>query len=97
MTLEVEEKLNSLNLVVMEAIKLGDSVNFTFIWKPKAELTFEFVEQYSVDFSIISEIENITRIVISVNNISVFDGTILNTPILIRENDKISNSGRSWS
>jgi hypothetical protein len=89
MTLEVEEKLNSLNLVAMEAIKLGDSVNFTFIWKPRAELTFEFVAQYSVDFSIISEIENITRIVISVNNISVFDGTILNTPILIRENDRV--------
>jgi hypothetical protein len=47
------------------------------------------VAQYSVDFSIISEIENITRIVISVNNISVFDGTILNTPILIRENDRV--------
>jgi hypothetical protein len=89
MTLEVEEKLNSPNLVIMESIKNGDTVNFTFIWKPRADLSFEFVAQYSVDFSIISEIENISRIVIYVNNVSMFDGTILNTPIIIKENDRV--------
>lgn len=89
MTLEVQEKLNSPNLVTMEPIKKGDSVNYTFVWKPRADLTFDFVAQYSVDFSIITEIENINRIVIYVNDIGMFDGTILNTPIPVRENDRV--------
>ena len=89
MTLEVQEKLNSPNLVAMEAIKKGDTVVFTFVWKPGADLTFEYVAQYSVDFSIITEIENINRIVVYVNGVGVFDGTVLNTPIQVRENNTV--------
>ena len=86
---EVEEKLLSAKLTI-EPLNKGNVATYSFIFKPKSEPEFSFNAQYDINFTQLIDIENITRIVISINNTGVFDGTILSSPIIIHANDVVT-------
>lgn len=90
MTLEVEDrKILKDEGIVFEPSKQRNTVTYSFVFKPSANTSFSFISPYSINFTQIVEIENITRIVISINNSVVFDGTIMSTPILVNSNDTV--------
>lgn len=88
-TLEVKETSNpteiNFNTMVNE-----NKINYSFVWNPKSGNEFSFVTQYSASITQLNNIQNITRITISVNNTVVFDGTVLGTPLTFNANDKIT-------
>ncbi len=88
-TTEVEESI-LINNVVFEPRIDANTVTFTFDFKPKANPEFSFISQYSVSFTQLIDVTNITRIVISVNNVGVFDGLVLSTPLIFNANDTIN-------
>jgi hypothetical protein len=85
-TLELDEK-RIYNDVIFEPIKKGHEVVYNFVWKPKANNQFTFTAQYDVSFTQLTNIENLSRIIIYVNNSIVFDGTVLSTPLTLFGND----------
>lgn len=89
LTMEVDER-KIYNDVIIEPLKKGNIVTYSFVFKPRAVTEFSFIAQYSVNFTQLIDIEKLTRITIRVNNIIVFDGTMLTTPILINANDTVS-------
>lgn len=89
LTMEVDER-KIYNDVIFEPLKKGNIVTYSFVFKPRAVTEFSFIAQYSVNFTQLIDIEKLTRITIRVNNLIVFDGTMLTTPILINANDTVS-------
>lgn len=87
-TLEIQET-KILNQAIFKPLKRGHELTWTFIWEPNSQSTYNFNAQYDVQITKLTAIENITRIIIWVNNSVVFDGTTLNTPINISANDSI--------
>ena len=65
-------------------------MTYAFVFKPGGNTTFTFLCPYSISFTQIVEISDITRIVISVNGVGVFDGTVMTTPILVNANDNVT-------
>jgi hypothetical protein len=88
-TLELDEN-RILNQVIFDPYVQGNQVVFTFVWKPRADFQFTFTSVNDVSFTQLTNIENITRIVIRVNNVLVFDGDSLNTPINIQQGDVVN-------
>jgi hypothetical protein len=73
--------------IVFEPKKKANVATYSFIFKPKTSTEFSFTAKYGVSFSRLVDIVDITRIIIYVNGVGVFDGTILMTPIIINPND----------
>ena len=88
-TIEVEEN-RVYNNVIIEPLKVGNTVTYSFIFKPAANTDFSFVCPYAINFTQLAEIQNISRVVISINGVGVFDGTIMTTPIIVNANDTVS-------
>ena len=86
LTIEVEEK-DVVNNTIFEANNDVNGVVFNFDFRPKSNIEFSFTNQYDVSFTQLIGIVNLTRIVITVNGVGVFDGTVLNTPLVFRTND----------
>jgi hypothetical protein len=78
------------NNVIFEPTKKANVITYNFVWRQGAEPQFTFIAQYDASFSQLIDIENITRIVISINGTGVFDGTILSSPLLIQANDSVN-------
>ena len=89
LTMEVDEA-KIYNDVIFEPLKKGNVVTYSFVWKPKSEPQFSFVAQYDVNFTQLIEVEYLSRIVITVNGVGVFDGTVLSSPLIIFANDVIN-------
>ncbi len=87
--MEVEDTAIKNNTIV-DVIKKANTVTYSFVFKPKAEQQFSFVAQYDVNFTQIIEIHDVSRITIKINNIVVFDGLVMNSPIIVRGNDTVS-------
>jgi len=85
---EVDER-KIYNDVIFEPAKKGHELVYTFVWKPKSDTYFTFTALYNAQFTLLTNIENISRITIWVNNSIVFDGTELNTSLDIYANDVI--------
>jgi hypothetical protein len=89
MTVELEES-KVRPTALLEEKKDGDKAVYSFVFKPNSNTQFSFIAQYDVNFTQLINIENITRIIISKNNIVVFDGNTLVTPILVTASDSIT-------
>jgi hypothetical protein len=85
-SLEIDEN-RILNDVIFEPIKKGHELTYSFVWKPKSDNQFTFTALYNVQITQLANIENISRITIWINNATVFDGTVLNSPLYINAND----------
>lgn len=89
LTMEVDET-RIYNDVIFEPLRKGNTVTYSFVWKPKSEPQFSFTALYDVNFTQLVDIDYLSRIVITVNGIGVFDGTILSSPLIIFANDVIN-------
>ena len=67
--------------------KLGEQHNFIF--KENSNSEFRFTSQYDVTFTQLVNIEKITRIIIIINGINVFDGLSLTSSLVFKANDVI--------
>jgi hypothetical protein len=83
-----EEKI--FDKAIFEPIIKGNSLTYTMVFKPNSELSFNFTAQYSLMFTQLINIENISRIVISVNGVGKFDGLVLTTPLTINSSDIVT-------
>lgn len=86
--LELDEN-KTCGKIIFEPLVEKNCVNFNIVFKPNSENNFSFTSKYDVSFSKIENIEYISKIEIYVNNISVFSGTVLTTPLVIRTNDVV--------
>jgi hypothetical protein len=88
-TIEVEET-RVYDDIISEPIKVGNLATYAFVFKPGANTDFSFVCPYTINFIQLAEIENISRIVIYVNGVGYFDGTVMTTPIFVNANDRVA-------
>lgn len=86
---EVEDTLKSGSLKIVPH-KDTNKVTYNFVWRPNSDLSFSFTSQYQLSFSQLIDVKNITRITISINSQIVFDGTVLNTPLVFHANDIVT-------
>jgi hypothetical protein len=87
--MEVEET-KIFNDVLFDTTRKNNTANFAFIFKPMSNPQFSFTLQYDVNFTLLQEIKNISRITITVNGTIIFDGTILNSPLMLSANDVVN-------
>jgi hypothetical protein len=76
--------------VVLDKCVEGGKATFTFVFKPGSEPEFSFTSQYDLNFTQLIGVENITRIVITVNGVGIFDGLVMSGPIIISANDIVT-------
>lgn len=88
-TTEVVESTIPVN-IVFEQTSTVNGITLTFDFKPRSNTTFNFVSQYSASLTQLTGLNNITRITISKNDVVIFDGTILTSPLLFNANDNIT-------
>ena len=84
----MEDKIYK-NVVLDQCVESG-MATFTFVFKPQSEPQFSFTSQYDLNFTQLTNIENITRIVITVNGVGIFDGLVMTSPIIISANDVVN-------
>ena len=87
-TFEIDEN-RILNKVIFEPVKRGQEITYTFVFTPRSNYQFTFTAQYDAIFTQLTSIEDISRIIIKVNNVVVFDGNTLVTPITLLANDVV--------
>lgn len=87
--LETEEQNINKNLAFEPFIENGKAV-FTFIFKSNAEQQFSFTSQYDLNFTQLTNVENITRVVININGVGVFDGLVMTSPLIIHSSDIVT-------
>lgn len=87
--MEVDESL-LINDVIFDQYVNVNTVTFTFDFKPRAETTFNFISQYDINFTQLNGIIGLTNIKIYKNSTKIFDGLVLESPIIFNANDNIS-------
>ena len=87
--LELDEN-KVFNNVIFDPIVRGNVVTYTIVFKPRSEQQFSFVAKYDLVFNQLANVEDISRITISVNNSVVFDGLVLSSPLALKAGDQIT-------
>lgn len=64
-------------------------VNFNFQFKQNSNNSVEFISSYDVNFNILNKSDSISKVIILVNNVEVFNGVKIVTPILFNQGDNI--------
>jgi len=75
--------------VIFDPIVRGNSITYTIVFKARSEQQFSFTAQYALMFTQLINVEGITRIVITVNGVGIFDGLVMNTPIVLQASDVV--------
>lgn len=76
--------------VIFDPVVIENSVNYTFVFKPRSLPQFSFTAQYNVSFNLLTNIEFLNRIIISINGSVIFDGLVLNSPITLNAGDIVN-------
>ena len=85
---EIDEANLTKNCIFDQSVSLNNVI-FTFDFKPNADPQFSFNPKYDVSFTQLTGIIDITRVIITVNGVGVFDGTVLTSPLILRANDVV--------
>jgi len=88
LSMELDENKVFHNVIFEPFIK-DNVVNYTIVFKPRSALHFYFIAQYDLIFTELINIQNITNIIIQVNEITIFNGTEMTEPITLTAGDKI--------
>jgi hypothetical protein len=88
-SLELDEN-KALHSVIFDPCVNGSTVNYTFVFKPRAEVQYSFNSQYDTTFTQLTNVEGITNITIIVNNITVVNGLTIDNPLIINANDDVT-------
>ena len=86
--LEIDER-KLYSDVIFDSTNKNNVANFVFLFKPRSGLEFEFTLKYDVNFTELTQIQSINRIVIKANGVGIFDGTILSSPLILSANSVI--------
>jgi hypothetical protein len=78
------------NLIFEPIIDGGGIATYTIIFKPSSEPQFSFISKYDVNFTQLVDVESISRIIIMINGVGVFDGVTLYAPIRINVGDTVN-------
>ena len=87
--MELDENVPFHN-VIFEPMVKENGVTYTFVFKPRSDNEFTFTAQYDLTFTQLTNVSDISRIVIIRNNTGIFDGLVLSSPINISANDIIT-------
>lgn len=66
------------------------TTTYSFVFKPNSMYEFTFKSIYSLKFTLLKNIENISRIIIYKNGTMVFDGNELEGVIIVDRKDDIT-------
>lgn len=88
-SMELDDK-NFLNNGTVNSNIDGNTATYTFVFKPNSPLEFSFLATYEITFTQLINIENISRIVIYINGVGVFDGLVMTSPLNIKSNDNVT-------
>lgn len=66
------------------------TTTYSFVFKPNSMYEFSFKSIYSLKFTLLKNIENISRIIIYKNGTMVFDGNELEGVIIVDRKDDIT-------
>lgn len=83
------DEIKPIQNVIFEPMVKENTVTYTFVFKPVADPSFSFTARYGIKFTQLINIEDINRITISVNGLTIFDGLVLNSPFTINAGDII--------
>lgn len=86
--LELDEG-KTLQNVIFDPVVRGNVVNYTIVFKPRSEQKFTFMAKYNLVFNQLVNIENISNIIILVNNVEVFNGLSLTSSIILSAGDQV--------
>jgi len=75
--------------IIFDPKLINGIATFRFVFKPKSDLQFTFIAENNLNFTGLTSVENITRIVISINGVGIFDGLVIVTPMVINTNDSV--------
>ena len=76
--------------VIFDAFIKNNTLTYTIVFKPRANNTFTFNAKYDMRFTQIVNLDSITRIVLTINGVEVFDGLQLSSPIIVSSNDIVN-------
>lgn len=85
---EVIEGVKS-KVTIQKQVTNENCVNYKFLFKTNSSNDVSFVSSYNVSFNELIKSSSITNIIISVNNVVIFNGTQLNTNIVFNQNDNV--------
>lgn len=87
--MEIDENKPYHNVIFDPVVK-DNTVSFTFVFKPRSQPVFSFNAKYDVSFTQLINVQEITRIVITINGTGVFDGLVLTGPLIIKAGDLVT-------
>lgn len=88
--------------VLFSRDKTNELITYNIAYPPNSGYVYSFITDTDINLSVLTNLENITRVVISVNSVMVFDGTALPAPIyvpsgstvLVRVNKQLLSNGK---
>jgi hypothetical protein len=89
---EVEEDGVYNRNILFDKNENNNVITYTFVFNPNTIQSFNFICEYDLSLNSLINISNINRIIIRVDGISIFDGTVLLTPIIINQNKTVTIS-----
>jgi hypothetical protein len=88
LTYEVVEGVKS--KVIIKQTKTDACVVYNFDFKINSNNEVSFISQYNITFNNLIKSDSITRVIIEINNLVVFDGVSFSTPLNFNQNDNIT-------
>lgn len=87
---EIEIKNDIVNDVLFSSNVNNNTIEFSFIFKSKINKQYNFILENNVNITQLLDINKINRVTIFSNGVSIFDGTVLSTPLILSAGDLIT-------
>jgi len=87
---EIEIKNDIVNDVLFSSNVNNNTIEFSFIFKSKINKQYNFILENNVNITQLLDVNKINRVTIFSNGVSIFDGTILSTPLILSAGDLIT-------
>jgi len=68
---------------------VNNKINYNIIFKPNSENEFKFISKFNVSLINFSYISKVNNIIIIINNVEVFNGLKIQTPINVKNGDEV--------
>ena len=75
--------------VIFEPVIQGNTVNYTVVFKPRSANQFSFTAQYDLIFTQLANIQDISNIIIQINGVGIFNGTVMGSSIGLKAGDEV--------
>jgi hypothetical protein len=89
--IELDENKRFHNVIFDPVVK-GNTATYTIVFKPRSDPDFSFTAAYAITFTGLINVVDISRIIININNNTVFDGLVMGVPLVIQQGDVVNIS-----